>query len=112
VPSSRCPDREKRLAHAERAPESIDTPVTGAEVARDQRAPRRAEHVLDGEQCIRNSIASAQEDPPGDLAIVEGEHVGNHYLVRLVAFAATTTVSPAWPMQRGADRRERSGSTA
>src|SRR5207244_803788 len=45
-----APDREERLAHAERARVDRHPRHGDAEVTRDQRAPRRANDVLDGEQ--------------------------------------------------------------
>src|SRR5207245_7303242 len=46
-----------------------------------------------------------QEDPPGGRAMVEGEHVGTLYLVRLVAFARYHhRITGFGPMQRRADR--------
>src|SRR5438093_10660099 len=74
------------------------------------RSPRPA-RPASRERCPeRRTVASEllsralQEDPPGDLAIVEGKHVGTHYLVRLVAFARYHhRITGFGPMQRRAD---------
>src|SRR5947207_15841748 len=46
-----------------------------------------------------------QKDPPGNLAIVEGEHVGTYDLGRLVAFTRYHhRITGLGPLQGGVDR--------
>src|SRR5207245_2746606 len=109
-----APDREERLAHAERARVDRHPRHGDAEVTRDQRGPRRANDVLDGEQWhpssyrdrsrrIRRATSRSSKGSTSEPTI---------WYVSW-PLPATTTVSPA-SAQCSAARiaRERSGSTA